>query len=456
MIIAPLMWPILKMAIGISYERKAYIKEGLSLLLICIVVSIISAFCITYLSPIKLLNDEILSRTNPTLLDVFVALIAGGVAALAIIQPRISETLAGVAIATSLMPPLCVSGIGLALIDFKTFAGGLILFFANTVAIIFITIFIFTLVGIKRKTDSTMRRSGIIFISIMLIVTAIPLFLLLRKYAFRNFAYNKTQRIIQQQFMAISPSIYVANIKTSLEIRDEKEVIQVEAEVEIPEDFSINYQQKESIAHELEQALDTEIDLNLRLLRTISVISEQDILSDVQRDLISQTIIEEIPQINTSLSIESIKATEDTTQQQWNVSVILHGDLATTLTHKQRDDLEVLLEEKIESDVALDIKIVSLVQLRSSPDIEQEKNQQSLEKAIQQAFWTISPEISVESIAIKESEEEGTLVDIEIKAPTDVILNEEILGSLKEQLTVIIGKEIRININVIEKLLYQL
>lgn len=169
MIIAPLMWPLLKISIGISYERAFYIRQAVVLLFYSLLIAFVSSFLITLISPVKLINAEILARTTPTLLDIIVALAAGGVAALAITQPRISESLAGVAIATSLMPPLSVSGIGLALLNYTTFTGALLLFFANVVSIIFISILIFTLIGVKRHTGNTLRRKGFTFTAIMLI-----------------------------------------------------------------------------------------------------------------------------------------------------------------------------------------------------------------------------------------------------------------------------------------------
>ena len=115
MIISPLMWPLMKISAGISLARRNYISSALFLLLISIAISLASALLITLISPLKVLNVEILSRTQPTLIDIFIALAVGVVAALAVVLKKVSANLAGVAIAASLMPPLCVGGIGLAL-----------------------------------------------------------------------------------------------------------------------------------------------------------------------------------------------------------------------------------------------------------------------------------------------------------------------------------------------------
>jgi len=197
MIISPLMWPMLKISAGISLARKNYISQALFLFLISVLISLVSAFAITIISPIKVLNTEILSRTAPTLLDVFVALAAGTVAALAVVQKKVSSSLAGVAIAASLMPPLCVGGIGLALLSFQTALGGLLLFIANVVSIIFVSIFVFRIVGVEIHGRSDLQSRGIIFVALMLLITSLPLFILLKNYSFEASSYLKTQQVLK-------------------------------------------------------------------------------------------------------------------------------------------------------------------------------------------------------------------------------------------------------------------
>jgi len=49
-----------------------------------------------------------LARVNPTLIDLFVAIFSAIVAVLSLRFSRLSESIAGVAIAAALMPPLTV------------------------------------------------------------------------------------------------------------------------------------------------------------------------------------------------------------------------------------------------------------------------------------------------------------------------------------------------------------
>ncbi len=83
------------------------------------------AYLITMLFGLRITGSEILNRTSPTLIDLAVAMAAGAAAAFANTRRSILSSIAGVAIAVALVPPLAVSGIGLALGDRATAEAGL-------------------------------------------------------------------------------------------------------------------------------------------------------------------------------------------------------------------------------------------------------------------------------------------------------------------------------------------
>ena len=81
-------------------------------------------------------TPEILARTKPDVRDVLIAISGGLALIIAISRPRPQfNTVAGVAIATALMPPLCTAGFGLATGRFDYFGGAMFLFTINTIFI---------------------------------------------------------------------------------------------------------------------------------------------------------------------------------------------------------------------------------------------------------------------------------------------------------------------------------
>jgi uncharacterized membrane protein len=138
----------------------------------------IAAF-IGVFSPFKDLTGEIIARTQPTLLDLAVALTSGMAGAYALARKDVSAALPGVAIAAALMPPLGVVGLGLSLGNAQVAGGAFLLFITNLASISLAGVLVFMLLGIRPQTwQPGMRqriRRGLISGVLLLLVIAIPL-----------------------------------------------------------------------------------------------------------------------------------------------------------------------------------------------------------------------------------------------------------------------------------------
>ncbi len=183
MLVAPLMSPVLGLGLGSLVGDTKLFWSALSALLrgaiFAVLLSIILAWVNEQLPFVVLqeLPQEITSRTLPTPLDLGVALAGGLAAAFALAQPQLSAALPGVAIATALMPPLCVIGIGIALGDWDVARGAGLLFLTNIVAIAAAGIFIFWVLGFRpkrREGEGVFPRSLVISL-VLMAVLLVPL-----------------------------------------------------------------------------------------------------------------------------------------------------------------------------------------------------------------------------------------------------------------------------------------
>ena len=136
MIIAPLMIPIMSLAFSLIILNFRLVSYSLVRLIFGIALTVLIAFISTEIIGFKVPGSEILARTEPTLLDLGVAISAGVAGAFAKIHRSVSDAIPGVAISVALVPPLCVVGIGLATSDFKLATGSFLLFLTNLVGII--------------------------------------------------------------------------------------------------------------------------------------------------------------------------------------------------------------------------------------------------------------------------------------------------------------------------------
>ncbi|MFT4090464.1 MAG: DUF389 domain-containing protein [Asticcacaulis sp.] len=135
MLISPLMAPIMAMGMALARLEFRAFRDASFTLLVGTVVSILAGILIVWISPLKEVTPEILARTRPTLLDLGVAALSGVVGAYVTIS-RKGGVIAGVAIATALLPPLNVVGFGIATGSASMAGGAFLLFLTNVVAIL--------------------------------------------------------------------------------------------------------------------------------------------------------------------------------------------------------------------------------------------------------------------------------------------------------------------------------
>ncbi|MBN2197904.1 TIGR00341 family protein [Candidatus Wolfebacteria bacterium] len=156
MLIAPILYSILGLSLGVSISDLKLISRSLYTVSKSMFLGIAAAVLATLLFSTQIgseLTPEIMSRTHPSLLYMSIAIIAGFAASFALVKPQLSETLPGIAISVALIPPLAVIGIGIANLNWQVISGSLLLFIVNTIGIVFASMITFSLMNfyVKRK-----------------------------------------------------------------------------------------------------------------------------------------------------------------------------------------------------------------------------------------------------------------------------------------------------------------
>ena len=182
MIVAPLMLPIMGLALSVSIGNRADIINTLLVSLAGIAIAVSVGFVLT-LPVASLLYpqtiEQVMARTAPHLIDLMAALATGLAGAFALSRRDVSDTLPGVAIAVSLVPPLANVGILLALGEATLAAGSLLLFVTNYVAILITGTLVFMVMGYRQAAvspfDARSRRQSLAIALMALVLIAIPL-----------------------------------------------------------------------------------------------------------------------------------------------------------------------------------------------------------------------------------------------------------------------------------------
>ena len=172
MILAPIISPIVSFAMGMVRYDTNMLKRGIITILIGTGVSLLFSSGVTLIIPIKLITSEIDARLSPTLLDMGIAVASGVAAAYAHAKEGIAKSLAGVAIAVALVPPLAVSGIGIGWWDWQGFSGAFLLYLTNLAGIIMFAGITFLILGFAPFKRA---KLGLVYTLILIGMVMVPL-----------------------------------------------------------------------------------------------------------------------------------------------------------------------------------------------------------------------------------------------------------------------------------------
>jgi uncharacterized hydrophobic protein (TIGR00271 family) len=172
MILAPLISPVISLSMGTLRQDKSLIKNSMVTIGWGLLLSYLSTILLTLITPIYAINSEISSRLEPNLLDLGVAVVSGAAGAYAHANANIAKTLAGVAIAVALIPPLAVSGIGIGWGDWDVFIGAFLLLITNLTGMVLSGAFTFLLMGFS---PFKIAKKGLLISLIIVLTISIPL-----------------------------------------------------------------------------------------------------------------------------------------------------------------------------------------------------------------------------------------------------------------------------------------
>ena len=164
MLVAMMIGPISGIALAFIDNRWILMLTALKTLVLGVLMIFSIGFVLGLINLNMPLTSEILSRTQPTVIDLMIALAGGAAGAFASISPRLSVAVVGVAVATALVPPLVASGILLAHAEFHHSANAFLLALTNMVAIQVSSSLVLWVAGFRRGSNEQVQSNILEFI----------------------------------------------------------------------------------------------------------------------------------------------------------------------------------------------------------------------------------------------------------------------------------------------------
>jgi len=180
MLLAPLMTPMIGLGLALGQADQRLMRLCGKAIGLGFLLTLAVSYLIGIITPSgATLPEEVLARGGPNVLDLLIAVFSAAAATFAMARPNIVGAIAGVAIATALVPPVCAMGISLANGALLSAFGAAALFFINLLAIIVTSSFVFSFLGVtssrvlpRHRRLNNLGRLGLV---VMLLVLAGPL-----------------------------------------------------------------------------------------------------------------------------------------------------------------------------------------------------------------------------------------------------------------------------------------
>lgn len=158
-VVAPLMTPIIGISLGLMRADLRLLRTAMMAEFGGALIAVVLTFLLGLLPFWGDPTPSLLAQTQPTLIDLLVAALAGFAGVLAMIDERVSPALPGVAIATALNPPVAAIGLCLAFGAYQGAWGAFLLFFANVLAILAVAAVLFLVAGFVTRAEIGSVRS---------------------------------------------------------------------------------------------------------------------------------------------------------------------------------------------------------------------------------------------------------------------------------------------------------
>ena len=153
MLIAPILYPILGLSLGIIMSDFKLIGRALMTLIKSLVFGVFLAALATlfFATRGETIYTEALQTIQPSLLYVSISIIAGLAASFAFLKPQLNEILPGVAISVAILPPMAAIGIGIGDLNWAVISASLSLLAINIAGVVFASMLIFSLMNLYAK-----------------------------------------------------------------------------------------------------------------------------------------------------------------------------------------------------------------------------------------------------------------------------------------------------------------
>ncbi|MCK5416421.1 DUF389 domain-containing protein [Candidatus Parcubacteria bacterium] len=151
MLVAPLLSPILALALGVVIINIKVIMRSIKILLMAILTSSVISYLVGIFIEFDINHIDLISVMVPSYYTFIVAVTAGFAASFAWARPDSANAISGIAISVTLVPPITALGLALASSDMAIFNNAILVLLLNVFGIVLASTIIFLLMGFYKS-----------------------------------------------------------------------------------------------------------------------------------------------------------------------------------------------------------------------------------------------------------------------------------------------------------------
>lgn len=466
MLIAPLLQPIQGIAFAVIRGDGRKFWHNFSALLGSIILGAGIGYLATIITPIRFETTEVLARTAPNVLDLFIAIASAVIAFLALSYKKLSSSLAGVAMAASLIPPLCVVGITLALGNIALAWGSMFLFITNVLAIILVGAFVFFIYGFEPyyEKDKIDAFKGVSILVALVIIISIPLTSTLIGFT-RSLKIEKTAREhFERTLSHVLPSATITSFSADTRSTD----IQISTVITLPEDETFYAELQETVSNSLSEVLEKDVTISFEIVRGAVAVTKKDLSESRQQEIeqaIKNAVRQKIKQYTTDADILNMEITQFDIVENIDSEEKIEAYTIRTVTSDFSNEVITSVEKDLRAvfpDIQLSFVWKNLT-AEGVASLEKEASAIHRDKIVGdvrrvilplltpgqeiadiKVLWVITPEYTNSTSPFNPIQIESYVLNLDMNLPrnSSFNLNATDKSALEQQL----GKEIRVNV----------
>jgi uncharacterized hydrophobic protein (TIGR00271 family) len=162
MLISPLMGPIQGFSFGLAINDSSLKKSCIRNWLLMTLISLVFSIMYFLITPFDFNSVQLSSFKSATVFDIALALFGGMAGFVGLIKKEGTKIIAGVAVATACMPPLCTAAYGVAHLDWSFALGGLYFYLINCLFIGLATFLLTRINGFQHKINKHVTKVALV------------------------------------------------------------------------------------------------------------------------------------------------------------------------------------------------------------------------------------------------------------------------------------------------------